>query len=105
LSEERLIAFFDLLGFKNYVKSQPLETVVQSFTKVFYAMFSSSVRHSFRSGDSTQEIQSKFNIFTPESNLKAVKERFETETSFKVLLMSDSLVLYSEEIDREHHLF
>jgi hypothetical protein len=105
LTDERLIGFFDLLGFKNYIKERPLEDVVQAFTRVFYAMFSAAVRHRFRMGDSSEVILAKFEKFTSESNLKIVKERFEAETGFNVLLMSDSIVLFSDEIDREHPLF
>ena len=97
----RILAFFDLLGFKKFVLSKPLEDAVASLNGVYYSVLSASTRHDVSQSFSVEHLESVLATYStlPVGDLTKIRSRFEQSTGFKFLLMSDSIVLYSALFD------
>ena len=101
----RIIAFFDILGFRDFVLTHKLQDVINSFQVVFNSVYSADVRLTMRQtlGSNDQEevvVKLKEKIINRDkpSSPRRMFEDFERETGWGTLLLSDSLLLYSEEI-------
>jgi len=112
MNEFRLLAYFDMLGFKNLVLHRPLEKAVQSLSTLLESLRTVSVRYSVRTGESFEELSAKYDLndfLEPNSDLQPplsdIRSTFETETGLGIVLMSDSLVIYSEKICRKDNSF
>lgn len=97
----RILAFFDLLGFKKFVLSKPIEEVIASFHGVFYSFLAASMRHDVSQSLSVENLQSVLKIYStiPAGDLTKLRSTFERSTGFKLQSMSDSVVLYSAAFD------
>lgn len=96
---KRLVAFFDLLGFKNTIRSTPLDRVVSQFDGVFEAVRSAAVSHRARLGDRLRDLAHRFGPLGLRPSPRARVEQFRAGTGLGAFVMSDSIVIYSEPID------
>jgi len=115
--ENRLICYLDLLGFKNIVMTNPISDVVARLYYVFDTLVRISARHSFRTlrfdskhKDLLEFIKGEFNekfgsIKTIDSILDQALGLFQSITGLNVLLMSDSIIIYSQPLLPNSKLF
>jgi hypothetical protein len=107
----RIISFFDILGFRNFVLNHKLQDVIKCFQIVFNSICSASARLTTRMildplafKDREQflvKLKEKSANGDGRSSPRSVLEYFENETGWEALLLSDSLLLYSEEISEK----
>lgn len=93
--EERLVAYYDILGFKELINNNPINIVVEKFTSIFNAIFSASVRHSVRTGYTASDISVTYKKLELDENIADIFGVFEKETLLTPLMFSDTLLLYS----------
>jgi hypothetical protein len=103
--EERLVAYFDILGFKELIKNNPINIVVEKFTSIFNSLFSASVRHSVRIGFTAPDINGTYKYLELDNNIADIFSVFEKETLLTPLMFSDSLLLYSGNCKRGSEIF
>jgi hypothetical protein len=96
LAYERLIAYFDILGFKNLVLSETLESMVGRFGHIYTTIGAAAVRHEAEQQDSLSvaAIAERYEQIEA-ADLGGIRAAFEAATGMTLLLMSDSLVMYS----------
>ena len=104
MAYERLIAYFDLLGFRKLVLAEPIENMVARFGQVFTSIGAAAVRHEASLGTSPLELADKYKRIE-QADLAGIRTAFEEATDMTLLLMSDSLVIYSKPLRRESSSF
>jgi hypothetical protein len=99
---ERLIGYFDILGFKNLVLSETLESMVGRFGQIYTTIGAAAVRHEAQQQDvmSVGAIAERYEQIET-ADLGGIRAAFEATTGMTLLLMSDSLVVYSHPLERE----
>ena len=97
----RILLFFDLLGFRDRVLSKPIEDIVASFHDVFFSIWSAMIGREASKSLSIEHLGSFIKTYSGFSarDFKVVRSTFEKRTGFTVLLMSDSVVLYSKPLE------
>ena len=102
----RIVCFFDILGFRDFVLTHDLQDVIISFNAVFNSVYSAHKRLMMRrisASMNPETIQTwiKENINDEQPSSRKVLEDFERETKWGTLLLSDSVLLYSDEISEQ----
>lgn len=101
IMNDRFVAFFDILGFKELVRRQPLADLVAKFRNIYDAVGDATIAY-----ESTRaEVISVLNIADRQdwmvaADPTAVRQEFARSTKLRLLLMSDSVVIYSEPVGR-----
>ncbi len=103
--EERLVAYFDIIGFKELIKNNSIDYVVKKFSSVFNSLFAASVRHSIRTGYATSGINGTYKHLESDDNIADIFCVFEKETLLTPLMFSDTLLLYSVNCKKGDDLF
>ena len=110
LSEQhRLIGFFDILGFRNFVLDNPLNDIIDTMHKIFDAAFRTTIRHDIRKiGYDGFFLKSRLGLYDKYKRryvLMPVLSLFEKTTKFKFVIMSDSIVIYSPPLKSTDKIF
>lgn len=96
---ERLLIYVDLLGFKRRVQNMPLEDCVGALKALLYGVYAGAIRSAFRHAPhEIERFLNKPNFRSEEHDLTFVKDDVKKQTGFNTLLLSDTLVLYSDSL-------
>lgn len=104
LEANRLVAFFDILGFKALVHQLPLSELVRRFGGVFQAVYAAAARDLARSTGSPERVLDLPNLDSDQLSREAIPQ-FTHHTGINAFVMSDSLVLYSDPLVRPSQQF
>jgi hypothetical protein len=106
MKPERFVFYCDILGFKNLVLRGPLEKMVSLFVDIYSTIGRTAIAHASRQADaiSVADIAERQDAIES-SDPQAKRAAFESETRTTLLLMSDSVVIYSEPLKRDDARF
>jgi hypothetical protein len=96
----RIIGYFDLLGFRNLVMTRPLPEIIARFGQVCTALGAAAVRHEVATGAALRDVRKRYSGIAPH-DLSGIRRAFEASTGFSLLMMSDSVLFYSQPINAE----
>ena len=101
MSHERLVAYFDILGFKNLVLSESLESMVGKFGQIYTTIGAAAVRHEAVQQNvlSVMAIAERYDKIEA-SALSGIRRAFEEATQMTLLILSDSVIVYSAPLRR-----
>ena len=91
-----MLIYVDLLGFKNQVKAVPLEEAVRMLKVLLFGLYSGAARDAVSSGTPIEEIASLPLFNSEDTDFGFVVDALRKRTALSALLMSDSLVVYSD---------
>src|SRR5690349_20963140 len=102
---QRMLIYVDLLGFKNRVRTTPLDNVIRILRDLLYSVYVGVIRYAVRSGEPLETL-TQLPACSPEGpTLALVLDELRKRTALSVLLMSDSLVLYSDPVATDEPTF
>jgi len=106
MAYERLLAYFDILGFKSLVLRDPLEKMVERFGHIYTTIGAAAVRHEAAGQDalSVAAIADRYNQIES-FDLAGVRSAFEDATQMTLLIMSDSVIMYSTPLAKSDERF
>lgn len=94
----RILMYVDLLGFKQAVRTKPLDEVTGMLKRLLMAVWSGAVRYAARSGHSIFEVSQIENFDSAEQNLKRVSDLIRRYLGLSLVLFSDTLVVFTDPI-------
>jgi hypothetical protein len=106
MPNDRLLLYFDILGFKKLVLREPLERMVERFDQIYSALGTTAVHHETRQAEdlSVADVAERQDAIAT-SGRQGKRAAFETATHMTLLIMSDSIIVYSKPLSRSDLAF
>jgi hypothetical protein len=106
MAQELLLLYFDILGFKKLVQRQPLDVMVKRFDQIYSALGETAVNYETREAEAVSIVATVERQEAIASAGRGGKRAaFEAATGMTLLMMSDSIIIYSQPISRAHAEF
>lgn len=102
MAHERLLFYFDILGFKKLVLRDSLEEMVRRFDEIYSALGATAIQYETRQAEAVSILATVERQDAIESSGRPGKRlAFETTTQMTLLIMSDSIIIYSKPLSRD----